>query len=63
MDGEYWNWRAKALGGSKKVKITSAAEENLFCYRRYHYYQENILIHKFAHTIHLVGTGAKLSRI
>jgi hypothetical protein len=57
MSRSFWNWRAKALGGSQKVKITSAAEENMLCFRRDRYYQENILMHEFAHTIHLAGTG------
>jgi hypothetical protein len=57
MDPKFWNWRARALGGSKQVKITSACEENLVCFRRDRYYQENILIHEFAHTIHLAGLG------
>jgi alpha-glucosidase len=57
MNSVYWNQRAKALGGSKKIKITSAAEENMVCFRRDRYYQENILIHEFAHTIHLAGLG------
>jgi len=57
MNKQYWNWRAKALGGSKKTKITSAAEENMLCFRRDRYYGENILVHEFAHTIHLAGLG------
>jgi hypothetical protein len=62
MDSVYWNWRAKALGGSKRVKITSAAEENMLCFRRDRYYLENILIHEFAHTIHLAGLGSDYNK-
>lgn len=62
MYKQYWNWRARALGGSKRTKITSTAEENMVCFRRDRYYGENILIHEFAHTIHLAGLGTDYNK-
>jgi hypothetical protein len=57
MDGNYWNQRARALGGSPRKPLTSAPEENLVCARRDRYYGEGILVHEFAHTIRLLGLG------
>ena len=55
MDSEYWDNRARGLGASGKVKITSVGEENLLCLNSDRYQGENILVHEFAHTIHLMG--------
>lgn len=44
----YWDGRARGMGG----QTCSCAEENLLCYPGDPYYQENILIHEFAHVIH-----------
>ena len=52
---EYWDRRARGLGGSKHDPVCSSAEENLLAYPGDPYDQENILIHEFAHNIHLVG--------
>lgn len=50
-----WDVRARGLGGSMKLPLTTCAEENLLCYQIDKYHAEDILIHEFAHTIHLVG--------
>ena len=50
-----WDVRARGLGGSIKRPLTTCAEENLLCYQIDKYHAEDILIHEFAHTIHLVG--------
>lgn len=47
--------RARGLGGSVELPLTSCAEENLLCYQIDKYHAEDILIHEFAHTIHIVG--------
>jgi cyclophilin family peptidyl-prolyl cis-trans isomerase len=49
----YWDSRARGLGG----RTCSGAEENLLCFPGDPYWQENILIHEFAHVIE--GTGMK----
>lgn len=47
--------RARGLGGEPHLPLTTCAEENLLCYQIDKYHAEDILIHEFAHTIHLVG--------
>jgi hypothetical protein len=46
-DAEYWNKRARGMGG----ELTSAATENLLGTPGTRYYGENILVHEFAHAI------------
>lgn len=48
---EFWNQRARGFGG----RVVSCGEENLLCYPIDRYDDENILIHEFAHCIHLIG--------
>ncbi|MCA9050543.1 MAG: hypothetical protein KDA89_17520 [Planctomycetaceae bacterium] len=52
---EYWDRRARGLGSTVEHPAVSCGEENLLCYRGDPYAAENILIHEFAHTIHLQG--------
>lgn len=52
---DYWDRRARGLGASLKSPTVSCAEENLLCYPGDPYSTENIMIHEFGHTIHLVG--------
>lgn len=53
--GAWWNVRARGLGGSPTDPVCSCAEENLLAYPGAPYSTECILIHEFAHTIHLRG--------
>ena len=55
---DFWDARARGLGGSVDDPVCSCAEENLLCYPEDPYSKENILIHEFAHNIHLVGMSA-----
>jgi alpha-glucosidase len=50
-----WDVRARGLGGTLDLPLTTCAEENLLCYQIDKYHAEDILIHEFAHTIHGVG--------
>ncbi|WP_246222840.1 hypothetical protein [Maribellus comscasis] len=50
-----WDVRARGLGGTVHLPLTTCAEENLLCYQIDKYYAEDILIHEFSHTIHGVG--------
>ncbi|HOB85179.1 MAG TPA: hypothetical protein PK521_11860 [Bacteroidales bacterium] len=50
-----WDVRARGLGGSIRRPLTSCAEENLLAYQIDKYHAEDILIHEFAHSIHLIG--------
>lgn len=50
-----WNLRARGLGGELDEPITSCAEENILAYQIDKYHAEDILIHEFSHSIHLIG--------
>lgn len=50
-----WDLRARGLGGSLSLPLSSCAEENILGYQIDKYHAENIAIHEFAHTIHNVG--------
>lgn len=50
-----WDVRARGLGGTLRLPLTTCAEENLLCYQIDKYHAEDILIHEFSHTIHGVG--------
>ncbi|MDP6794452.1 MAG: amidohydrolase family protein [Verrucomicrobiota bacterium] len=52
---KFWDRRARGLGSSRTDPVASCAEENLLCYPGDPYSTENILIHEFAHAIHLNG--------
>jgi alpha-glucosidase len=55
---EYWDKRARGLGGTPHIPTTSCGEENLLGYEDDRYCGESILVHEFAHTIHDVGLAA-----
>lgn len=50
-----WDVRARGLGGTLELPLTTCAEENILAYQIDKYHAEDILIHEFAHTIHNVG--------
>jgi len=50
-----WNLRARGLGGTIEEPITSCAEENILAYQIDKYHAEDILVHEFSHSIHLIG--------
>jgi len=52
---DYWDARARGLGGSETDPFCSVAEENVLGYPGDPYETECILIHEFAHNIHLRG--------
>lgn len=52
---DYWDARARGTGGSKTDPYCSCGEENLLGYPGDPYAAECILIHEFAHNIHLRG--------
>jgi len=52
---DYWDRRARGLGASRSRPAVSCGEENLLRYMGDGYANENILIHEFAHAIHLMG--------
>jgi len=52
---DYWDRRARGLGGSETDPFCSVAEENVLGYPGDPYVKECILIHEFAHNMHLRG--------
>ncbi len=52
---DYWDDRARGLGATADRPVSSGAEENLLGYPDDRYRGENIFLHEFAHTIHLLG--------
>ncbi len=52
---DFWDARARGLGGSDTDPLCSVAEENVLGYPGDPYEKECILIHEFAHNIHLRG--------
>jgi len=52
---DYWDARARGLGGSREQPTCSCGEENLLGFCGDPYAAECILIHEFAHNIHLRG--------
>jgi hypothetical protein len=52
---DFWDACARGTGGSEDDPYCSCGEENLLCYPGDPYSTENILIHEFAHNIHLRG--------
>jgi alpha-beta hydrolase superfamily lysophospholipase len=52
---DYWDARARGTGGSATDPYCSCGEENLLAYPGDPYADECILIHEFAHMIHLRG--------
>ena len=50
-----WDLRARGLGGTKWLPLTTCAEENILGYQIDKYHAEDILVHEFAHSIHLIG--------
>lgn len=52
---EFWDARARGLGGSTHDPVCSCAEENVLGYRGDPYSTESIVIHEFAHNIHYRG--------
>ena len=52
---EFWDARARGLGGSETDPLCTVAEENVLGYPGDPYAKECILIHEFAHNMHLRG--------
>ena len=52
---DYWDARARGTGGSETDPFCTSAEENILCFPGDPYEKECILIHEFAHAIHLRG--------
>ena len=54
----YWNDRLRGWGGTKTSPETATAEENLLCWSSDRWFDYNVTIHEFAHTIHMVALSS-----
>ncbi|MDF1861998.1 MAG: hypothetical protein P1U87_17400 [Verrucomicrobiales bacterium] len=54
----YWDKRARGLGASRERPAVSVGEENLLGFRGDPYSTESIMVHEFAHAIHLMGLNS-----
>ena len=54
---QYWNKRARGLGATKERPAVSVGEENLLHNPGDPYKTESIMIHEFAHAIHLMAVN------
>ena len=52
---DYWDRRARGLGGSRRRPVVSCGEENLLGHPDDPYARENICLHEFAHAIHTLA--------
>ncbi len=53
-----WDERTRGVAATPSRPLTSSAEENLLCYPSDRYAGESVLVHEFAHTVHLQGMNA-----
>jgi len=51
----WWDQRARGLGGTIAVPISTGAEENLLCLQSDRYHAEDIFLHEFSHGIHEIA--------
>lgn len=51
----YWNRRARGLGATSTRPAISCGEENVLAFPGDPYSTESILVHEFAHAIHIMG--------
>ncbi len=56
-----WDQRARGLGGNEWYPYTCCAEENVLHLDNDRYYNEDITIHEFSHTIHNLGLAKAYS--
>jgi hypothetical protein len=54
--------RCRGVGGTMSIPVSSCGEEDVLDYDQEPYWAENIFIHEFAHTIHLLGLGKDFDR-
>ncbi|XP_038072002.1 uncharacterized protein LOC119740697 [Patiria miniata] len=56
---DFWNERARGLGGTPRIPVTTNAEENLLCHGMFQdrWYEEDVLVHEFTHAIHLIAVN------
>jgi len=58
--GSWWNQRARGLGGTKHLPVSTGGEENLLCWSNDRYKTEDIGLHEFVHGIVNLGAADAL---
>ena len=53
--GVDWDTRARGLGATLFIPLSTVGEENVLCLPGDRYAGESIMVHEFAHTIHVMG--------
>ena len=53
--GARWDKRARGLGATIAIPTTSAGDDNMRCATPDRYWNQDILVHEFAHGVHLVA--------
>lgn len=53
----WWNQRARGLGGTPHAPVSSGGEENVLCYQSDRYRAQDIFLHESAHGVHLLGAA------
>jgi len=53
--GTDWDTRARGLGATPFIPLSTVGEENVLCLADDPYLGESILVHEFAHTVHVMG--------
>ena len=48
---DWWNQRARGLGGTLHIPMSCGGEENLMCLRSDRYYGDDIFFHEAAHAV------------
>ena len=48
---DWWNRRARGLGGTLRIPVSCGGEENLLCLRNDRYYGDDIFFHETAHAV------------
>ena len=48
---DWWNKRARGLGGTLHIPVSCGGEENLLCLREDRYYGDDIFFHETAHAV------------
>ncbi|CAH3191087.1 unnamed protein product, partial [Porites evermanni] len=54
---DWWNWRARGLGGTVSQPISTCGEENILCFTngQDRYPNQDIFLHEFVHGLHNLG--------
>ena len=58
-----WDERARGLGGTLHLPLSSVGEENVLCLNGDRYYNQDILVHEFGHGVHHVSARGRHEKV